>query len=74
MDLKEIFVVAVLLVVVAGAQIFDVFGEPDKTEFGLEIDEVYLTDLELAPVTTHYMRQGKWSIPTLPTTYMRESK
>ncbi len=29
-------------------------------EFNLEIDEVFLTDLENAPVSTHHMRPGNF--------------
>jgi len=41
-------------------QVFDVYGSTDagNPEFNLEIDEVFLTDLENAPVSTHHMRPG----------------
>ena len=53
--------VVALVVTVATGQVFDVFAEPGTTEFGLEIDEVYLTDLENAPVAAQYMRPGNFS-------------
>jgi hypothetical protein len=45
-------------------QVFDVFGSTDDAgipEFSLEMDEVFLTDLENAPVSTHHMRPGEFS-------------
>ena len=53
-----VFSATVLLLGNVGGQVFDVFGS-SESEFGLEIDEVFLTDLETAPVSTHHMRPGK---------------
>jgi len=51
---------AILLLGTANGQIFDVFGTTEAAipEFSLEMDEVFLTDLETAPVSTHHMRPG----------------
>jgi Flp pilus assembly protein TadB len=57
-DLLFVFSATILLLGNVGGQVFDVFGS-SESEFGLEIDEVFLTDLETAPVSTHYMRPGK---------------
>jgi hypothetical protein len=57
-NLLFVFLATILLLGNVGGQVFDVFGS-SESEFGLEIDEVFLTDLETAPVSTHYMRPGK---------------
>jgi len=51
-----------LLLGTVTCQIFDVYGSTDagNPEFNLEIDEVFLTDLENAPVSTHHMRPGNF--------------
>ncbi len=52
---------ALTLLGTVNGQVFDVFGSTDDagiTEFSLEMDEVFLTDLENAPVSTHHMRPG----------------
>ena len=57
-ELLFVFSATILLLGNVDGQVFDVFGS-SESEFGLEIDEVFLTDLETAPVSTHYMRPGK---------------
>ncbi len=53
-----------LLFGTVNCQVFDVYGSTDtgNPEFNLEIDEVFLTDLENAPVSTHHMRPGDFTI------------
>jgi hypothetical protein len=43
---------------IMGEHSVDVFSDPLAAGFGLDMDEVYLTDLQTAPVATHYMRPG----------------
>ena len=59
---SSVLALTFLLFVTATCQVFDVFGSTDagNPEFNLEIDEVFLTDLENAPVSTHHMRPGNF--------------
>jgi hypothetical protein len=55
------FLLSTLLVLgTVSGQIFDVFAstEIDNSLFGLDMDEVYMTDMNESPVSTKYMRPG----------------
>ena len=60
----SILLSSLLVLGTVSGQIFDVFGTPDidNSLFGLDMDEVYMTDMNQSPVSTKYMRPGNLGI------------
>ena len=72
---SSVLALTFLLLGTATCQVFDVYGSTDagNPEFNLEIDEVFLTDLENAPVSTHHMRPGNFGVKLRLITFLRDN-